>query len=237
MVKITPRALRRPHVAADLATLAGRARAWRELIVDDHGILRLAFRNLHRISPEMWRSNQPSPGQIHADARRRGIRTIINLRGPSTRGFYLLEREACQAAGIALIDFQVYSREPPSRATIAAAGDLFNTIAYPALIHCKSGADRAGMMAVLYKLLREKAPYAEARAQLSGRYLHVRQGRTGVLDAVFEAYEAFNSGRDPDGWMPFIDWALSVYDPAAVKADFLKRFGQGFQLDRLLGRE
>jgi protein tyrosine/serine phosphatase len=102
MVKITPKKKRkrRVHVAADLSTRAGRARAQREMTWGDHGFLRARFRNLHQISPEMWRSNQPSPRQIAEHARERGIRTIINLRGPSTQGYYLLEQEACAANGI-----------------------------------------------------------------------------------------------------------------------------------------
>ena len=34
---------------------------------------------------------------------------------------------------------------------LTRARELFRTIEYPVLIHCKSGADRAGMMAVLYR--------------------------------------------------------------------------------------
>lgn len=237
MVKITPKSMRRPHIAPDLATREGRARARRELYLGDHGFLRVWFSNLHQISPEMWRSNQPSPKQVLAHARKRGIRTIINLRGPTTKGFYLLEQEACGQAGIDLIDFQMFSREPPSADKIFAAGELFERIRYPALMHCKSGADRAGIMAVLYKLLREKVPLEEAVEQLSGRYLHIRQGKTGVLDAFVEAYVRFNEGRPREEWKPFLDWVSEEYDPAAIKAEFLEKLGKGLQLDRLLQRE
>ena len=237
MVKITPKRFRRPHVAPDLSTQAGRARARRELYLGDHGFLRVAFSNLHQISPEMWRANQPSPKQVLAHARERGIRTILNLRGPTTKGFYLLEKEACEAAGIDLIDFQMFSREPPTREKIEDAAALFERIRYPALMHCKSGADRAGIMAVLYKLLREKAPFEEAADQLSGRYLHIRQGKTGVLDAFLDAYAAFNAGRAREDWKPFLDWVAEDYDRAKVKADFLEKLGKGIQFDQLLRRE
>jgi protein tyrosine phosphatase (PTP) superfamily phosphohydrolase (DUF442 family) len=237
MVKLTPSPMRTPHVAADLTTPRGRARAQRELVWGDHGFLRARFSNLHQISPEMWRSNQPSPRQIAEHVRRRGIRTILNLRGASTKGYYLLEREACAAAGITLVDFQMFSRDTPTRAAVFAARDLFDQIAYPALMHCKSGADRAGIMAVLYKLLREQVPFAEATAQLSGKYLHVRQGKTGMLDAFFGAYARANAGRAPGAWKPFLDWIAEDYDRDAVKAEFMARFGRGFRLDDLLGRE
>jgi len=237
MVKLVPRSLRRPHVAPDLATRPGRSRAWRELYLGDHGFLRAGFSNLHQISPEMWRSNQPSPGQVRAYASERGIRTIINLRDASTKGFYLLEKEACEAAGIDLVDYQMFSREPPSRESIFGARDLFERIRYPALMHCKSGADRAGIMAVLYKLLREQMPFEEAAQQLSGRYLHIRHGKTGVLDAFLEAYARFNQGRPRQDWKPFPDWVAEDYDQAAVKAEFLVKLGKGLQLDQLLRRE
>lgn len=237
MVKIRSKKQRRKHVAADLATPEGRARARRELVWGDHGFLRARFRNLHQISPEMWRSNQPSPRHIADHARERGIRTIINLRGPTTQGYYLLEKEAAEQSGIEVVDFQVFSRDPPTREAIFAARDLFERIEYPALMHCKSGADRAGIMAVLYKLLRERVPFAEARQQLSGKYLHIRHGKTGVLDAFLDAYEAYNAGREPGRWKPFLDWVAEDYDRISIKEAFARKLGKGPQLDVLLRRE
>ncbi len=237
MVKLRSKKKRRAHVPADLATTEGRVRAQRELTWGDHGFLRSRFRNLHQISPEMWRSNQPSPLQILAHAKDRGIRTILNLRGPSTQGYYLLEQEACAAAGIELVDFQVFSRDPPTREVIFAARDLFERIEYPALMHCKSGADRAGIMAVLYKLLRERVPFSEAAAQLSGKYLHVRQGKTGVLDAFISAYAAYNAGKPEAQWKPFLDWVADDYDRPAIKEAFARKLGRGLQIDALLRRE
>lgn len=222
-----------PHIAADLATPEGRERARRELIWGDHGFLRVRFQNLHQISEEMWRSNQPAPRHIADHAQQRGIRTIINLRGASTKGYYLLEKEACAAAGIELVDFRVFSRDTPTRETIFAARDLFESIAYPALMHCKSGADRAGLMSVLYKLLREGQPVEAAAEQLSLKYLHVRQGKTGMLDHVFDTYRRFNAETPK----PFLDWVDEDYDREAVKADFMNRFEARLNLDRLLRRE
>ncbi|MEM5517821.1 sulfur transferase domain-containing protein [Henriciella sp. AS95] len=222
-----------PHIAADLGDPKGRQRAERELVLGDHGFLRESFQNLHQISPEMWRANQPNPRQVREHARLRGIRTIVNLRGESTKGYYLLEKEACEAEGVALVDFQVFSRDTPKVETINAAKALFDTIEYPALMHCKSGADRAGLMSALYMIFRQEMPVSKALEQLSGKYLHVKSGKTGMLDAFFEAYIA----ETTDEPKPFIDWVNEDYDPARVKADFLKTFGNRFQLDRLLRRE
>ena len=233
MVKLRPKKHRPPHVAADLSTPDGRARARRELIWGDHGFLRLRFSNLHQISDEMWRSNQPSPEQIEAHVRERGIRTILNLRGESTKGYYLLEKEACEALGVELIDFRVFSRDTPTREVIFEARDLFNSIAYPALMHCKSGADRAGLMSTLYKLLRQDRPIEEAMEQLSLKYLHVRHGKTGMLDHVFETYRRFNAATPK----PFLDWVAEDYDRMALKTEFMNSFESRLNIDRLLRRE
>ncbi|WP_269402062.1 fused DSP-PTPase phosphatase/NAD kinase-like protein [Henriciella marina] len=222
-----------PHIAADLATAEGRRRAQLEMVLGDHGFLREGFQNLHQISPEMWRSNQPNPRQVAEHARARGIKTIINLRGESTKGYYLLEKEACEAVGIKLVDFQVFSRDTPTVERIEAARNLFETIEYPALMHCKSGADRAGLMSAFYMIFRQGMPVEKALKQLSGRYLHVKSGKTGMLDAFFEAYldSSRETGKD------FMAWVKDDYDRDAVKADFLRKRRGRISFDRILRRE
>lgn len=222
-----------PHVAADLSTPQGRHRARHELIWGDHGFLRIKFRNLHQISEEMWRSNQPSPEHIADHVRERGIKTIINLRGPSTRGYYLLEKEACEAEGVQLIDFQVFSRDTPSRFVLFGARDLFQRIAYPALMHCKSGADRAGLMSVLYMHFRQGLPISEALEQLSLKYLHVRQGKTGMLDYVFERYLS-DTAQTPK---PLLRWAVEDYDRLQIKGEFMGTVDAKLKIDEILRRE
>lgn len=224
---------KRPHVAADISTVPGRARAEREMVLGDHGFLREAFQNLHQISDEMWRSNQPNPRQIAEHARLRGIKTILNLRGESTKGYYLLEREACEAAGIDLIDFRVYSRDTPTVERVFEAKKLFDEIAYPALMHCKSGADRAGLMSTLYMIFRAGEPVEVALRQLSKKYLHMKEGKTGLLDAFFEAFVVANKARG----IGFEAWLNTEYDRELLKAEFLKSGQARLRLDWLLRRE
>jgi protein tyrosine/serine phosphatase len=224
---------KRKHVAADIQSRAGRLRAERELTFADHGFLRESFQNLHQISDEMWRANQPNPRQVAEHARLRGIKTILNLRGPSTRGYYLLEKETCEAHGIELVDFQVYSRDTPTVERVLEAKELFETIKYPALMHCKSGADRAGLMSVLYMIFRQNEPVRIAIRQLSKKYLHMREGKTGLLDAFFETYLA----AEAETGIGFEAWLTSEYDREQVKADFLKSGQAKLRLDWILRRE
>jgi protein tyrosine/serine phosphatase len=219
--------------AFDLTTPAGRRRAVLDHLWKDHAYLRLAFSNAHWISDELVRTNQPWPFQLAAWAKR-GVRTVINLRGGMATSFRALEVDACARHGLELVDFVVASREAPSRAQVEGAKALFETVRYPALMHCKSGADRAGVMAVLYKHFREGQSIEAAVAQLSPRYLHVKAGLTGVLDFVFERYLTEIA---PTG-MSFLDWVRSdAYDPVRLKAEFRASWWGTQLTERWLKRE
>lgn len=223
----------RPLAQFDLTTPEGRKRARRDYMWNDHAFLRLRFQNAHWISDELVRTNQPSPEQL-AGWKARGIKTIINLRGGFDGSFYVLEKAACEELGLKLVDFTITSREVPSRARVLGARDLFEAVEYPALMHCKSGADRAGIMSVLYMHFRKGQPIAEALDQLHLRYLHMKAGKTGVLDYVFERYLAEG---EPAG-LSFVEWVESpAYQPDAMKADFRAKWWGNFFTERLLKRE
>jgi protein tyrosine/serine phosphatase len=217
----------------DLSTAGGRAKAYADYLWNDHAYLRLGFSNAHWISEELVRTNQPWPHQLAA-WKARGIETVINLRGGFDASFHALEKDACERLGLEMVDFTITSREVPSRDRVLGAKRLFETIAYPALMHCKSGADRAGIMSVLYMHFRKGKTIREAMDQLHLRYLHVRQGKTGVLDYTFERY--LDEG-EPAG-LSFLEWVQSpMYDPAGMKAKFRAQMLGSLITERLLKRE
>lgn len=209
-----------------------RLRAWTNMLLVDHGIFRLAYLNAHRVTPRLWRAAQPAPGDIAWFARQ-GVRTIVNLRGGREHGSWQLQREACERHGIALIDFVLRSRGAPDRETILSAPQFFRDLPLPALVHCKSGADRAGFFAALYLLIHEKRPLKEAMAALSSRYGHFRFAKTGILDAFFEAYEREGEAKG----IPFLDWVADYYDPERLEREFKPGFLSSLLADQLIRRE
>ena len=217
----------------DLTTPKGRTAALLDYLWKDHAYLRLGFSNAHWISDELVRTNQPWPHQL-AEWKKRGIKTVINLRGGFDASFHALEKDACERLGLKMVDFTITSREVPSRARVHGAKELFETIEYPALMHCKSGADRAGIMSVFYMHFRKGLPIREALEQLHIRYLHVKQGKTGVLDYTFERYLAEG---EPKG-QSFLEWVDSdAYDEAAIKADFRAQMWGRLLTEGILKRE
>ena len=217
----------------DLTQPRGRLIAGLDYLWNDHAYLRIFFRNAHWVSNELVRTNQPWPFQLKR-WKAAGIKTIINLRGGFDGSFYAIERHACARLGLPMVDFVVTSRDVPSAQKILAARDLFETIEYPAVMHCKSGADRAGIMSVLYAHFRLGQPIRQALDQLSPRYLHVRHGLTGVLDYIFERYL---TEAEPQG-LSFVDWVQSdAYDPVTIKADFKASWWGTLLTERLFRRE
>jgi protein tyrosine/serine phosphatase len=216
----------------DLATPRGRLRAYWDFLFQDHAVLRLAFRNAHWVSEDLVRTNQPWPHQLAA-WKRQGVRTVISLRGGTEGSHHVIERAACEALGLKFVTFRLGSREAPSAEQVRAAQALFETIAYPAVIHCKSGSDRTGLMGTLYLNLRKGLPIRQARRQLGLRFGHLPHGETGLLDHVFARYLVEG---EPAG-LSFLEWTQSpTYDPAALKATYRAKRPARW-IARLISRE
>lgn len=221
-------------MARDVRSFSGRLLAYLDLLFVDHGLFRVFYNNLYALPGGLYRSSQPSPGQIRKYQHRLGIRTIINLRGADDSGRYALEAEECRRLGITLIDFKgILSRSAPYVEVTQAAQEMFASIEYPALIHCKSGADRAGFGAALYRFFRLNEPVAEAMRELSWKYGHFKGSKTGVLDFFFEEYLAANA-REP---IEFMHWLTTVYNRDQLKQAFHTRGWADFLVDKVLHRE
>ena len=206
--------------------------AWYDSVFVDHAFFRIAWKNWAVVVPgRLYRSNHPTPTRLAALVRRHGIRTVINLRGEKPSGSTTLSHDAAARLGVAHIYAPFESRGAPHRDRILRLADIFRAMEEPALIHCKSGADRAGLAAGLF-ILMNGGTSEQALAQLSWRFLHFRGSGTGVLDAFFHRY-----ARQAEGRLPFLDWVRDEYDEAALREDFRPGRLMGFVNDRLLARE
>jgi hypothetical protein len=216
----------------DLCTAKGRAVAWIDSLFIDHAVLRLVWSNFDAVIPgKVYRCNHPTPGRLRRMVRRFGLRTLINLRGRTQSGSDALSRAAAQDLGLAFHDMALESRGAPQRDRILRLHGIYTSMAMPAVMHCKSGADRAGLAAGLMVLF-NGGTAADALQQLSWRFGHIRQARTGILDAFFLRYQ-----REGEGRKSFLDWVRDDYDEAALRQDFHANGLASFINDWVLAHE
>ncbi len=204
----------------DISTPALRRQAVWHFHLFDHAWLRKLWTNFDEVAPGVYRSNQPDPARL-AKMRDLGIRTVVNLRGTPRQSHYLFEEESCAKLGMTLVNLQLHARRAAPRAELLNLIETFRTAEKPMLIHCKSGADRAGLASAIYLITMEGRTVVEARKQLGLRYVHLSWSKTGICDHLLDLYEARNAA-DPIG---FEDWVATEYDPAALEASFARSRG------------
>jgi hypothetical protein len=221
-----------PLFSGDLRQGASRTAAWFDSLVFDHAFLRLGWSNFATVIPgKLYRANHPTPGRLARLARRYRLQTLVNLRGHRACGSDALSRDAAARLGLDHIDMAFESRGAPHRDRVLRFAEIYRTMRMPALLHCKSGADRTGLAAGLALLL-EGGTAAQALGQLSVWRGHFSRSSTGILDAFFVLYATQAEGR-----LPFLDWVRDEYDEAALRAGFRAHGLSAFLTDRVLHRE
>ena len=215
-----------------LATSAGRRKAWIDSLFVDHAIFRLPWTNLATVVPgKVYRCNHPTPARLARLKRRLGLRTLVNLRGHRRCGSDALSRNAAEQLGLTHIDMAFESRGAPHRDRILRFAGLYKELDRPMLMHCKSGADRAGLASALV-ILFEGGSAAQALRQLHWRFGHFNRSRTGILDAFILHYQSVAEGR-----VPFLEWVERDYDEVKLKQDFVAGKLASFLTDQVLRRE
>ncbi len=138
----------------ELTTTAGRRNAWLDSVFVDHAFFRIWWTNFAAVDPgRLYRSNHPTPAKLAAFTRAVGLKSLINLRGQTRNGSDALSRDMATRLGLDFYDMALDSRDAPQRERILRLAEIYQTLRGPALIHCKSGADRAGLAAGVYVLL------------------------------------------------------------------------------------
>lgn len=190
---------------------------WRYWIVD-HAWVRVVIPNLYRIDENLWRSNQPGRRRLHA-LKAQGLQAILSLRGDSDDAASLVEKRAAAEVGLPLHFVRMRAHRLPRPEVLLDAVEKLRTLPKPLMVHCKSGADRTGLMVVIYLHVLKGRPLAQARRALSWRYGHARWGRAGVVHVLLDAY-----ARDhAETGIGFEDWVATRYDPEALGDRFRTR--------------
>ncbi len=159
---------------------------------------------------------------------------MINLRGHrEVCGSDALGREAAAALGLEHIDAPLESRGAPHKDRVLRLAGIYARLSEPALIHCKSGADRTGLAAGIWLLVRGGTVGAGAGPALAALRA-CGGGATGILDAFFRSYAAFVKRH---GAKPFLDWVRDDYSEDALRAEFRSTPWADRLVDGVLRRE
>lgn len=211
----------RGSFGGDMSTRWGRFLTWLNFQLLDHAFLRVLWTNFDTVAQDVYRSNHPGAGRL-ARYKRRGISAILNLRGNKGQAPWLLEQAEAERLGLDLRVAKIYARKAASREEILHLIQTLREMPKPFVMHCKSGADRAGFAAVLYAHIIDGQSLDEAKRHLNWRYLHLKSTRTGIVDHVVELYEARNAVSP----LPMEEWFRTEYDPKVASDSFRRSRGE-----------
>jgi protein tyrosine/serine phosphatase len=148
--------------------------------------------NHHTVAEgQLYRSAQLNGLELGEEIDAHHIRTVLNLRGPNpTDGWYQEEVAATRAHGAAHYDVGISAQEPVSSEKIEKILAVLRDAPKPILVHCRSGADRTGFVAALYRYAIEGQSGEAALHELSLRYGHFPYliSKSGAMDESARVY-------------------------------------------------
>jgi protein tyrosine/serine phosphatase len=148
--------------------------------------------NFHTVQEgAFYRSAQLSKDELQEAVREHGIKAVLNLRGAHPgEPWYDDEVAVSRVLGAAHYDYGLSARRSVTEGQIAELLEIIRDAPKPLLVHCKSGADRTGLVSALYRFAVEGKGADEADAQLTALYGHFPYltSRTRAMDDSFWAF-------------------------------------------------
>jgi protein tyrosine/serine phosphatase len=133
------------------------------------------FGNFDEVVPgQYYRSAQPNAAKLKKYIERHGIRSVLNLRGNNSRHKWYRDEVTITAAhGVQFANFRMSAHKQLTDAQFAELLALLDDLPKPILVHCKSGADRTGLVSAIYAHRIAGLSQAEANRMISFRYGHI----------------------------------------------------------------
>ena len=157
------------------------------------------FHNLHEVSPgKFYRSAQMGRDALADVTREKGIKSIINLRGQNDAEWYRTETNFSSDVGVKHYDFALSASQEVTVEEMDRIVATLHDAPKPILLHCKSGADRTGLVSALYLMTQEGAAPEKAADQLTIRcfhFPHLFWRDTIAMDHSFQRYVDSAAGK------------------------------------------
>ena len=116
--------------------------------------------NLHRITPNLYRSEQPTALGFR-NLEKLGIRTVINLR------WFNNDTRETQGTGLRTERVKILTWDIDDEHVVDVMRMLKQADDGPFLIHCQHGADRTGLMSAMYRILEQGWSVDDALEELT----------------------------------------------------------------------
>lgn len=174
----------------------------------------VATGHFHEVVPHrIYRSGQPSSGQLRAWIDRYGLKTIIDLRGPDSPRI-AADTAIARSMGVDMVCVRLSAYRLMRPAELVRLIEELETARQPLLLHCGHGVDRSGTASAIAAWLLAGEPYRHAKRQAyvpPGPWKR-RHGRPHISDTltVYEAY-CRDHAVNPDNPDGFRYWARYVY--------------------------
>jgi protein tyrosine/serine phosphatase len=115
--------------------------------------------NLHRLTPTLYRSEQPTALGMR-NLEKLGIRTVINLRAFND------DLDELRGTALRAVHVPVHTWHLETEDIVAVMRELRRPENGPFLIHCQHGADRTGLMSAVYRMLEQNWSAEDALQEL-----------------------------------------------------------------------
>lgn len=170
-------------------------------------------KNFYEIDPgKFYRSAQLTDDELREVIAAHRIKTVINLQG-ARPGFEWYDNEVSVTKEMRteLINVSMAKESIPSRASLVRLLDTYNRAQRPILVHCRSGADRAGEASAIYMMEYMGKNRDEALKMLDWKYLYVE-----LFAPAKKYFVGIYEGND---------WARKSYDHCDEKYRYADRRG------------
>lgn len=159
------------------------------LIALSWAIYIFAYGNFHRVDENFYRSAQLFSFNMPHYIKKNGIKSVLNLRGPSKDDWYRDELEILGQHNVVYYNYRIGDRKILTKKQMDDLVDIIDKAPKPVLVHCKAGADRASLVTALYLhvIKRDKDP--ERALSLMYGHFPWLGSKTKAMDESFESYK------------------------------------------------
>jgi protein tyrosine phosphatase (PTP) superfamily phosphohydrolase (DUF442 family) len=185
------------------------------LLLAAYLLVHYLYFNFYPILPnQAYRSAQPSPAFLEKVVRENHIASILKFNRAVESSWSEDEFAEAKKLGVEMFYIPIGVSELPTRPDMIRIISALDHAPRPILVHCKTGADRTGLAAVLLAM-----QAGESFAQAKDAQLRLRFGHIGHLgDDVDDILSQYDQDRAAEGksvrsYADFRDYVLNEYYP------------------------